>query len=196
MSDHIQALVARIHALEEELEDELEKRRDALILRIDNGRVIFDREVEARQDALRTALRKYIGGARPLIVLTAPVIYAVIIPFVLLDLFVTLYQAVCFPVYGLTKVRRQDHIVFDRHRLRYLNAVEKLNCVYCAYGNGLLSYATEIAALTESYWCPIKHARRMHYVHRHYHDFAEFGDAVAYKDRVDRWASHRRDAAR
>lgn len=196
MTDPVQTLIARIHALEDELEDALEERRDALILRIENGRVIFDQQVEQRQIAMRTALRKYLAGARPLIVLTAPFIYAVIIPFVLLDLFVTLYQAVCFPVYGLTKVRRRDHIVFDRHRLRYLNAVEKLNCAYCAYGNGILSYATEIAAQTESYWCPIKHAKRMTSVHRHYRDFAEFGDPEGYQARVDRWAQQRDDAAK
>ena len=59
-----------------------------------------------------------------------------IVPFVLLDLFVTIYQAVCFPVYGIPKVERRTYLVFDRHHLAYLNALEKLNCAYCAYANG------------------------------------------------------------
>jgi hypothetical protein len=63
--------------------------------------------------------------------LTAPVIYTLIIPGLLLDLFVTLYQWICFPVYKITKVKRGDHIVIDRQYLRYLNLIEKINCVYC-----------------------------------------------------------------
>ena len=59
--------------------------------------------------------------------LTAPVIYAGILPFLLLDLFVSVYQAVCFPIYGIAKIKRADYLVFDRHHLAYLNALEKLN---------------------------------------------------------------------
>jgi len=45
------------------------------------------------------------------VVLTAPIIYAVIVPLVLLDLFVTVYQSVCFPVYGIPKVRRREYLI-------------------------------------------------------------------------------------
>jgi hypothetical protein len=100
---------------------------------------------------------------------------------VLLDIFVSLYQAVCFPVYGIEKVRRGDYIAFDRKHLSYLNGLEKLNCVYCSYGNGLLAYAAEIAGRTEKRWCPIKHAKRMAAVHRHYSEFVDYGDADAYR---------------
>ena len=101
----------------------------------------------------------------------------------------TLYQAICFPVYGLAKVRRADHLVFDRHHLPYLNALEKLTCAYCSYANGLISYVREIAARTEAYWCPIKHARRMVMTHAHYADFADFGDAEAYRRAIGASAS-------
>lgn len=187
MSDQIKRLADQIRMLEEEMEAEFARRRDALDYTIESGRARFDAKVAARHKQLQTALVTYVTGARPLIVLTAPVIYAVIIPFVLLDVFVTVYQAVCFPVYGLEKVRRRDHIVFDRHRLHYLNGIEKLNCVYCSYGNGLISFTREIAARTESYWCPIKHARRMDHAHGAYRDFAEYGDAGGYRARVEAW---------
>ncbi len=36
---------------------------------------------------------------------------------------------------------RGAHFTFDRHRLGYLNLIEKLNCDYCAYANGLFAYA-------------------------------------------------------
>ena len=123
--------------------------------------------------------------SRLLVVLTAPFIYALILPFVLLDLFISLYQAVCFPVYGIEKVRRADHIVIDRQALGYLNLVEKLNCVYCGYGNGLLSYVREIAARTEQYWCPIKHSRRVKGAHDRQAGFIDFGDAEGWRDRLD-----------
>ena len=186
MPDRVKTLVARIRALEDELEEEFQHRREALSARVENGRVMFDKELERRHDELRTQLFRYIAGSRPLIMLTAPVIYSVIFPFLLLDLFVTVYQAACFPVYGIEKVRRRDHIVFDRHRLRYLNGLEKLNCSYCSYGNGLLSYAAEIASRTEEYWCPIKHAQRIANAHRRYPQFAEYGDADGYRERVER----------
>ena len=108
-----------------------------------------------------------------------------IVPLVLLDLFVTVYQAVCFPVYGIPKVRRRDYLVFDRHHLAYLNALEKLNCAYCAYANGLIAYVRVIASRTEEYWCPIKHARRLIGAHAYYATFEDYGDAEGYRRRLE-----------
>lgn len=31
----------------------------------------------------------------------------------------------------------RPYVVFDRRHLAYLNAIEKLNCAYCEYGNGV-----------------------------------------------------------
>ena len=190
MTDKVSALINQIKALEDELEDAFEEQRKALHLRIEHGRAVFDKEIQRQHAALRTSLLKYVVGSRPLIVLTAPFIYAVIIPFVLLDLFVTVYQAICFPVYGIEKVRRGDYLSIDRHRLQYLNALEKLNCVYCGYGNGLLAYASEIAGRTERFWCPIKHAQRMARTHPYYPDFADYGDAEAYRKKIEDLSAH------
>jgi hypothetical protein len=99
---------------------------------------------------------------------------------------VALYQAVCFPVYGIPQVRRRDYLVFDRGQLAYLNAIEKLNCAYCSYANGLLALVREVAARTEEYWCPIKHARRVLGVHARYGSFVDFGDAEAYRHELER----------
>jgi hypothetical protein len=77
-------------------------------------------------------------------------------------------------------VRRRDHIAMDRHRLAYLNALQKLNCAYCSYCNGLISYVREIAGRTELYWCPIRHAARLAGTHARYRDFVDCGDAEAY----------------
>lgn len=181
MIDNITDLVLRIRNMEDELEQELERRRHDFRYHIEQGRIIFEREVLKRHEALKRELLSYVAGARPLVVLTAPIIYSLIVPFALLDLFVTIYQTICFPVYRIEKVRRTDYITFDRKHLSYLNGLEKLNCMYCSYGNGLLAYAVEIAGRTEKHWCPIKHAKRMAGVHRHYPEFLEYGDAEGYQ---------------
>jgi hypothetical protein len=179
--EEIAHLAASIRTLERELEAALAKRRVELNYQVQDGVVQFEHEVIERHRLLKAKLLKYVLGARPAMILTAPAIYALIIPFALLDLFVAVYQAVCFPVYGIPRVRRRDYFAFDREQLAFLNAVEKINCAYCAYANGLLAYVREIASRTEEYWCPIKHARRVLGTHPRYASFVDFGDADAYR---------------
>jgi hypothetical protein len=114
-------------------------------------------------------------------IITAPVIYCLIVPFAVLDLFVTMYQLICFPVYKIEKVNRRDYLIFDRSQLAYLNTIEKINCAFCSYCNGILGYVREIGSRTEQYWCPIKHARRVIAAHERYSLFAEYGDAAGFR---------------
>lgn len=118
-------------------------------------------------------------------VLAAPFIYGMIIPLLILDASATLYQHACFRAWGIPRLRRLDYLVVDRHRLPYLNAFEKLNCVYCAYATQLMEYAREINARTEQFFCPIKHARRTLNPHRRTEKFFEYGDAEAYLHDLD-----------
>lgn len=185
MNPKIDELAGKIHALEAELDAELAKRGAELRYGLEHGRVAFEEELLRRHRELRQKLLPYVLGANPLVILTAPVIYAGIVPFMLLDLFVSVYQAVCFPVYGIAKVKRSDYLVFDRHHLAYLNALEKLNCAYCSYANGLIAYIREIAARTEQYWCPIKHARRVIGTHAHYAMFDDYGNGEGYQQRLE-----------
>jgi len=46
--------------------------------------------------------------------------------------------------------------------------------------------AREIAARTEQYWCPIKHARRLYGAHDRYPAFFEHGDAEAFRQGLER----------
>jgi hypothetical protein len=161
VNDEITHLAGAIRALERQLEVSLAKRRIELNYRVQDGIVQFEQAVIAKHRLLKSRLLSYVVGARPAMILTAPVIYSLIVPLLLLDLFAALYQAVCFPVYGIPRVRRGDYLAFDRGQLGYLNAIERINCEYCAYANGLIAYVREIASRTEEYWCPIKHARRM-----------------------------------
>jgi hypothetical protein len=182
--DPVAYLKDRITALELELAAEIAKERAGLRLGLEQGRIAFEQEVLRRHRELKTRLSRYILSARPLVVLTAPVIYSLIVPLMILDLSVSLYQAICFPAYGIEKVRRRDYFSFDRGHLAYLNALEKLNCAYCSYANGLIAYVREIAGRTEQHWCPIKHARRVIAAHEHYRDFVGYGEAEAYRERI------------
>lgn len=174
-------LLTRIRELQDELEEEFSHRRAAFRYDLENGRVIFEAEVRRHHRDMRVRLVTFLRRTRPMTVITAPVIYSLIVPFVLLDLCVTLYQRVCFPVYGIDRVRRADFIRIDRHHLAYLNALQKLNCVYCGYCNGLIGYIQEIAGRTEAYWCPIKHAARVGAQHAYYAQFVDYGDADGFE---------------
>ncbi len=166
-----------------ELLDRIRQLEDA---DFEDRRIRFEREIVAQQRRFKAGLLGYLFGAELRHVVTAPVIYAVVLPLLLLDLFVTAYQYICFPLYRIPRVKRREHFVFDRTHLAYLNLIEKFNCAYCSYGNGLASYVREIVGRTEQYWCPIKHARRVMQAHPYYGGFADFGDAEGYRGELKR----------
>lgn len=186
MNHPIDDLIRKMHELEEDLQVEYRKKRADFDFIIKANRVRFASEVALQQRRFKSGLFRYILDARPLNILTAPIIYAGFLPFVVLDLFLWIYQGICFPIYGITKVKRADYYVFDREDLPYLNPIEKFNCFYCSYVSGLAAFLREIAARTEQYWCPIKHARRIRDAHSRYPRFFEFGDAESYVQGLER----------
>lgn len=157
---------------------------ERLLDRFEDMERAFQRDVRRAQRRLKQSIPVYLLQSRPLNLLAAPVVYSMIVPIVLLDVWITLYQWLCFPLFGIRKVSRGDHIVIDRHKLAYLNGIEKLNCVYCGYANGVFAYVREITGRTEAYWCPIKHGRRTRDAHAYYDDFAAYGDPHGYKRRL------------
>ncbi len=188
MANQIKDLIDRISQLQDELERSFAEKAEKFSYTMENRKVTFQKEALRRQKEFKQALWRYVFGGQFLTTITAPIIYSLIVPFVFLDIMVTIYQAICFRVYGIPRVSRKDYFVVDRHKLAYLNLLQKLNCVYCGYGNGLLAYVSEIAARTEAYWCPIKHGRSLKNYHRYYGDFSDFGDAENFSDV---WAQNR-----
>jgi hypothetical protein len=184
MTAQFDELMGRLRSVEAEIETELAKRREELRFRLDNRRIVFEQEVLRIHRAIKIRAPRYFIDANPLIVLSAPVIYSLLVPIVLVDLWVMAYQEICFPIYKIPKVRRRDYLVFDRHHLAYLNIVEKINCAYCSYYSGAIAFVREVASRTEVYWCPIKHARRVLGPHPHYQGFADFGDAEQYREKL------------
>jgi hypothetical protein len=185
MDTRIRDLLRQITRLEDELRAALHERESRVHFTIRGKRIKFERDVRQMHEQLKRSLYRWMTTDRPQNFITGPIIYGVAIPLAILDLFVTFYHASCFPIYGIAKVRRGDYIVFDRHHLGYLNAIERFHCEYCAYANGLIAYATEIVARIEQYFCPIKHARKILGPHAHYARFLEYGDSADFHMRLE-----------
>ncbi|HEY7190800.1 MAG TPA: hypothetical protein VH436_29820 [Vicinamibacterales bacterium] len=181
MPPYVERIVKRLNDAEEDLRLEVEEQQRRWHYQVHRGRVWFDKELRDAHRRLRQGIPAYIREGSLLNLLTAPIIYSLIVPFAILDLWTTLYQWVCFPIYGVACVPRGSYFVLDRHKLAYLNGIEQVNCTFCSYANGALSYVREVAARTELYWCPIKHARAIPSPHQRYHHFLDYGDAKGYR---------------
>jgi len=47
------------------------------------------------------------------------------------------FQWIVSAVVGNTRLRQRDFLILDRHRIHGIALVDKLNCLYCDYANGL-----------------------------------------------------------
>lgn len=189
MSERIRSLVQQIHDLEEELRTILHQQQDQALYEIEGRRVRFKSFVKDAHKRLKTGLLPWFAASSIRNALSAPFIYGIVGPMLLFDLSLTIYQIVCFRLYGIKRVERSKYILIDRHELGYLNIIERLHCVYCGYANGLMAYAREITARTEQYWCPIKHARKVLGSHRRYAFFLDYGAAESYQERLEEYRS-------
>jgi hypothetical protein len=116
-----------------------------------------------------------------------PFIYGLIPSLLLLHVFLEIYHQVSFRLYHLPLVNRSSYIRIDRHKLSYLTPIQKLNCLYCSYANGLLRYAAQIAAETEKYWCGIKHKPSPEYIEPEHHaEFTEYANKKQYEQKYPR----------
>jgi len=184
MKTRFEQITEKIEELYLELDQELKEKREEFSYSFKNGRVKFDSAVQQYQKKFR---KDWILGALrapAMYIITAPFIYVCFIGFLMVDILVSLYQTICFPVYGIPKVKRKEFVVHDRHKLQYLNIIEKINCEYCAYGNGVLAYASEISSRTELFWCPIKHSKTPRRYHERYVEFIDYGDGESYRARI------------
>ena len=136
---------------------------------------------------LKTNFFRLLVTNRPQNLITGLIIYSMIIPLVVTDVFISFYQFTCFPIYGIKKVRRGNYIVFDRQHLSYLNFIEVFHCTYCAYGTGVIAYISEVVGRTEQYFCPIKHAHRILGAHSRYAGFLDFGAAENYEAKLEEY---------
>lgn len=187
MNNRIQQLLDQITALEDDLRAALSEQQTSVFFHMKGKRVEFEQSIKATHRKLKRSFFRWLITDRPQNLITGPIIYSMIIPLLITDLFVSFYQFTCFPIYGIKKVRRADYIIFDRQQLNYLNFIEKFHCTYCAYGSGMVAYISEIIARTEQYFCPIKHARKILGTHARYTRFLDYGDAKDYEARLEEY---------
>ena len=133
---------------------------------------------------------KYPGIVRRLV--GAPLVWLMIVPVIISDIFLEIYHQIAFPIFGIRKVKRSQYIkIWDREKLPYLTWYEKIGCMYCGYVNGWLHYASVVAGRTQNYFCAIAHLESRGFVPSEYEkSFAKYGDEAALRRRYEQ---HHRD---
>ncbi|HEY8887502.1 MAG TPA: hypothetical protein VIM35_03365 [Gallionella sp.] len=191
MNDKIRQLLKQISNLETELGAAIDEQESRVRYQIEGKRVVFDNAIKEAHRKLKPKMNFLIWffTVRPQNFLTMPIIYGMLVPLALLDLCISLYQLACFPIYGITRVKRANYILIDRQYLAYLNIIEKLDCMYCGYAVGMIGYAGEILARTEQYFCPIKHARKILGAHARYAHFLGYGEADDFHGKLEKFRS-------
>jgi hypothetical protein len=189
MNDKIRQLLEQISSLETELNTAIAEQESRIHYKIEGKRVVFEHAIQEAHRKLKPRMNLLIWffTVRPKNFLTMPAIYGMLFPLALFDLCISLYQLACFPIYGITRVKRANYILIDRQYLAYLNIIEKVDCMYCGYAVGMMAYASEILARTEQYFCPIKHARKMLGTHARYAHFLGYGEADDFHGKLERF---------
>ena len=185
MNDKIRELLEEIEEIKVKLSEEIEKQEGHISYEIKDGYVRFEREVLARQRENMKNLLSWFREVPFMHLISSPIIYAMIIPAVLFDIVLFVYQQIIFRIYKFEFIKRSDYMHFDHQYLGYLNPIEKLNCLYCSYFNGLMLYGSAIAGRTELYFCPIKHAKKVVSQHMYYDQFLSYGDEEEYQKKLD-----------
>jgi len=90
MTSRTDDLLERIAALERELEAELNRARAQWRYRIESGRVRFEREVRVAHRRLKQSIPYFLRESSLLSMATAPIIYSMVVPIALLDLWITM----------------------------------------------------------------------------------------------------------
>jgi hypothetical protein len=121
MNSQIQEFLDRIQQLEAAIEQEAKSQRQQWKADFEEHKVRFEKEVLAQQKRFKEGLFAYVLTAEWRHVLCVPFIYPVLLPMVLMDVFVTVYQWICFPLCGIPRVKRSAYFVYDRTHLAYLN---------------------------------------------------------------------------
>jgi hypothetical protein len=127
---------------------------------------------------IHTSFREY---------LFSPAVYIFFPVAILFHISLELYHRIVFFGYKIPYVLMKDFFIFDRHKISHLNTLQKFNCIYCSYINGLMAYGKEIAGRSERYWCPFKHKdNQPTQPHNHYNKFMDFDfDDDIIKNQID-----------
>ena len=186
MESKIKKIIEKIENLNESLQEEYKSMSDKYGFSIKKRKVIFLQKFKKRNKEFRIPTWKYAIPKNIRHIISMPFIYMMIVPAGLLDLFLIMYNRTALPLYRISPVKRSDHFIYDRQFLDYLNIIQKINCFYCSYVNGLFSFASEIGAQTERYWCPLKAAKNPKFHHSLYKEFADYGNPEEWNEKFNK----------
>lgn len=98
-------------------------------------------------------------GRNPLVnILAGLSIYSMIFPILFLDISLSIYQQVYFSLLSIPKLKRDKYVIVERWKLPKLNLWQRINCIYCDYANGVVSWGRDVIAQSEIYSCAIKNS--------------------------------------
>lgn len=181
MKSRIVEILNEIEVKKQELYSEYEKLREKYGFSYIKWKITFSQSAKDYQKNFKIPLGTYFIPKSYRHFLSMPFIYGMIFPAIFLDISLFIYQQTALRLYHIPLVKRSDYIIFDRKHLSYLNFMQKINCLYCSYVNGLFQFAVEIAGRTEKYWCPIKSAQRKKWEHSWEQFFADYGNPEEFK---------------
>ena len=107
MSPYMDRIVERLRHAEDDLRRDVEAQQQRWHYTVHRRRVRFDHELRDAHRRLKLGIAAYIRHGSVFSLLTAPLIYSLLLPLALLDLWVTLYQWICLPIYGVARVSRK-----------------------------------------------------------------------------------------
>ncbi len=85
-------------------------------------------------------------------------IYPIVLFFLFTDFLIWWYQTIYFGILDIPKLPRHKYIIMGRYKLPGLSRMQRLNCGYCEYANGVIQWLKAVANQTEIYSCAIKYA--------------------------------------
>ncbi len=182
MKSKINHILEDIKNKKEELYLEYEKAKEKYGFKIEWKKIIWNKASKIKLGKYKKSVLDTIFSATIREIISIPFIWIMLIPGIFLDIWLFIYQNTALRLYNIPLVKRSNYVVFDRKQLAYLNWIQKLNCIYCSYFNGIMQMAVEVAGRTEKYWCPIKHARKKSWSHDWEEHFADYGDAEWFKE--------------
>src|SRR5688572_33288312 len=80
---------------------------ERLLDRFEEMERAVERDLRRAHKRLKQSIPSYLFESRPLNLLAAPIIYSMIVPIALLDVWISLYQWICFPLFGIRTVQRR-----------------------------------------------------------------------------------------
>jgi len=107
MGNNFEDIFAKIKKLQNELDQEIQKKEEEFFYKIRGKRVYFEKEIKRHHKIFVKGLYRYFFDAPLLNILTVPVIWSCIMPAVFMDLVVTVYHAACFRMetsYGIVSI--------------------------------------------------------------------------------------------